>query len=179
MRSTEFSGTTHRMMRSAPPSPQRRSPRSSSVAAIQRPSSCVLSMHPAFCSPASSRPASHGASSREATPTVASSLPSPGDSVPGMPSSISLISAIGGLVHLPRIAVTIGDPAGVGAEIALKAFADRELLDLAHWIVIGDHVALDAAQPGYRDQLDPRVRLLSPDLLDPAAPICFGELSAE
>jgi 4-phospho-D-threonate 3-dehydrogenase / 4-phospho-D-erythronate 3-dehydrogenase len=82
-------------------------------------------------------------------------------------------------VSLPKIAVTIGDPAGVGAEIALKAFADRELLDLAEWIVIGDHLALNAAQPGYRDRLDPRIRFLSPGILDAAKPIRFGELSAE
>jgi len=82
-------------------------------------------------------------------------------------------------MHRPRIAVTIGDPAGVGAEIALKAFADRDLLALADWIVVGDHVALNAAKPGYRDTLGPRVSILSPDLLDPTAPIRFGTLSAE
>ena len=30
-------------------------------------------------------------------------------------------------MNLPKIAVTLGDPAGVGAEIVLKALADREL----------------------------------------------------
>ena len=79
---------------------------------------------------------------------------------------------------LPRIAITIGDPAGVGAEIALKALADRELLALAHWTVIGDHVALESARPGYRNQVDPSVRLVSPGLLDASQPIRFGELAA-
>jgi 4-hydroxythreonine-4-phosphate dehydrogenase len=88
-------------------------------------------------------------------------------------------STIGGLVHLPRIAVTIGDPAGVGAEIALKSFADSDLLACAEWIVIGDHVALDAVQPGYSALLAPRVRFVSPGTLDSTKPICFGELSAE
>ena len=80
---------------------------------------------------------------------------------------------------LPKIAITIGDPAGVGAEIALKALAHRNLLDTAHWVVIGDQVALNAAQPGYRDSLDSRVRIVSPGILDPTTPIRFGQLSAE
>ena len=88
-------------------------------------------------------------------------------------------SAIGGHLPLPRIAVTIGDPAGVGAEIALKSFADSDLLALAEWILIGDHVALDAVQPGYRALLAPRVRFISPGALDSTKPIRFGELSAE
>jgi 4-hydroxythreonine-4-phosphate dehydrogenase len=82
-------------------------------------------------------------------------------------------------VHLPRIAITIGDPAGVGAEIALKALADRNLLALADWILIGDHVALEAVQPGYRDKLAPTIRQVSPGLLDPTKPLRFGQLSAD
>jgi 4-hydroxythreonine-4-phosphate dehydrogenase len=39
---------------------------------------------------------------------------------------------------LPTIALTIGDPAGVGPEIVLKAVADADLAPLAHWVVIGD-----------------------------------------
>jgi 4-hydroxythreonine-4-phosphate dehydrogenase len=81
-------------------------------------------------------------------------------------------------VPLPKIAVTIGDPAGVGAEISLKALADRELLPLADWTVVGDHVALEAVQPGYRDLFGPQVRFLSPGLLAPAQPIRFGKLDA-
>jgi 4-hydroxythreonine-4-phosphate dehydrogenase len=75
--------------------------------------------------------------------------------------------------------VSIGDPAGVGAEIALKAFAARDLMDLAEWIVVGDHVALEAAAQGYRDKVDPRVHFLRTSALDPAKPIHFGELAAE
>ena len=36
------------------------------------------------------------------------------------------------------IAVTIGDPAGVGAEIVLKAMADPETAQLANWEIVGD-----------------------------------------
>lgn len=46
---------------------------------------------------------------------------------------------------VPRIAISIGDPAGVGAEIALKALADREVSGLAQWLLVGDRAALDAA----------------------------------
>lgn len=44
-----------------------------------------------------------------------------------------------------KIAITIGDPAGVGAEVTLKALSRPELADAAEWIVIGDQCALNAA----------------------------------
>jgi 4-hydroxythreonine-4-phosphate dehydrogenase len=44
-----------------------------------------------------------------------------------------------------RIAITIGDPAGVGAEVVLKALADHDIAALADWIVIGDQEPLQAA----------------------------------
>jgi 4-phospho-D-threonate 3-dehydrogenase / 4-phospho-D-erythronate 3-dehydrogenase len=90
-----------------------------------------------------------------------------------------LSSVNGGSVTLPRIAVSIGDPAGVGAEIALKALADRELLDLAEWIVVGDPAALNAVAPDYREKADPRIHFVTTDSLDSAQPIDFGKLSAE
>ncbi len=37
-----------------------------------------------------------------------------------------------------RIAISIGDPAGVGAEIALKALQDQSIASLARWLLIGD-----------------------------------------
>ena len=46
---------------------------------------------------------------------------------------------------LPRIAISIGDPAGVGAEIAIKALHDSNLASLAHWLLIGDQAALAPA----------------------------------
>ncbi|SPE42144.1 4-hydroxythreonine-4-phosphate dehydrogenase [Candidatus Sulfopaludibacter sp. SbA3] len=46
---------------------------------------------------------------------------------------------------LPTIALTMGDPAGVGPEIVRKAVADAELAALAHWVVIGDARVLDGA----------------------------------
>lgn len=82
-------------------------------------------------------------------------------------------------MSVPRIAVSIGDPAGIGAEITLKALTDRELLDTAEWIVIGDPVALEAAVPGYRTKADQRIRFVTVGALDPTQPIRFGRLSAE
>jgi 4-hydroxythreonine-4-phosphate dehydrogenase len=49
------------------------------------------------------------------------------------------------MTRLPRIAISIGDPAGVGAEITLKALRDEELSALAEWLVVADSAALDAA----------------------------------
>ena len=38
----------------------------------------------------------------------------------------------------PIVAITMGDPSGVGAEVVLKALADPELATLAKWVVVGD-----------------------------------------
>ena len=43
---------------------------------------------------------------------------------------------------LPRIAISIGDPAGVGAEVTIKALHDPAVASLARWLVIGDEAAL-------------------------------------
>ena len=39
---------------------------------------------------------------------------------------------------LPTIALTMGDPAGVGPEIVVKALADEALAPMANWVVVGD-----------------------------------------
>ena len=44
---------------------------------------------------------------------------------------------------LPTVAITTGDPAGIGPEVVLKALADRELLSTARWMVIGDAAILN------------------------------------
>ena len=44
---------------------------------------------------------------------------------------------------LPTIAITTGDPAGIGPEVVLKALADRELVNTARWVVIGDAAILN------------------------------------
>ena len=46
---------------------------------------------------------------------------------------------------IPKIAISIGDPAGVGAEIALKAMSDPAVAPLAQWMLMADSAAIDAA----------------------------------
>jgi 4-hydroxythreonine-4-phosphate dehydrogenase len=42
----------------------------------------------------------------------------------------------------PIVAVTIGDPAGIGPEVVLKALSDPEMAGLASWIIVGDLAVL-------------------------------------
>lgn len=42
----------------------------------------------------------------------------------------------------PRIAIAIGDPAGIGPEIALKASLNREVRDLCDPVIVGDYEVL-------------------------------------
>ena len=44
---------------------------------------------------------------------------------------------------VPTIAITTGDPAGIGPEVVLKALTDQELLSTARWIIIGDAAILN------------------------------------
>jgi 4-hydroxythreonine-4-phosphate dehydrogenase len=79
-----------------------------------------------------------------------------------------------------KIAITIGDPAGVGGEVTLKALADEELRGAAEWIIVGDKAALDAAQGVTGIALkNTSASLLSPDILDSDLPIEWGKLRAE
>ncbi len=48
---------------------------------------------------------------------------------------------------LPTVAVTLGDPAGIGPEVILKALADPEVVRRANWIIVGDAAVLDVYQP--------------------------------
>jgi 4-hydroxythreonine-4-phosphate dehydrogenase len=66
----------------------------------------------------------------------------------------------------------------VGAEITLKALAESELMEIAEWMVIADTAALAAVDPGYRERLDRRVRLVECTNLRPEDAVRFGELDA-
>ncbi len=80
----------------------------------------------------------------------------------------------------PRIVVTLGDPAGVGAEVALKALNDPEISKLARWTLIGDISGLSAAEQstGLRlSSLD--VDFQDAHQLPDNTEISFGELHAE
>ena len=47
--------------------------------------------------------------------------------------------------HLPAVALTMGDPSGIGPEIVLKALDDAAVKPLARWIVVGDARVLEMA----------------------------------
>jgi 4-hydroxythreonine-4-phosphate dehydrogenase len=49
-------------------------------------------------------------------------------------------------VNKPRIGITVGDPAGIGPEISIKAAADPRVLDLCEPVLYGPHDA-KALQP--------------------------------
>ncbi len=44
---------------------------------------------------------------------------------------------------LPRLTITMGDPAGIGPEVTVKALADPVVRGLADWIVIGESIVLE------------------------------------
>jgi len=48
--------------------------------------------------------------------------------------------------NLPAIVLSMGDPAGIGPEIVVKALADPQLAPLARWIVVGDSRVLERAE---------------------------------
>lgn len=91
----------------------------------------------------------------------------------------------------PRIAITLGDPAGIGPEIALKAALSERVRRACRPVLVGDRRAV--ATHAERCGLRPRVRefarsaelewdgneiaLLHRDLLD-AAPIALGTVDA-
>lgn len=80
----------------------------------------------------------------------------------------------------PRIAITIGDPGGVGAEIALKALTDPALANIADWLLITDPAPLAAA--ARTSGIDPATlpaKIIETHNLDPKAPFKFGKLCAE
>lgn len=45
----------------------------------------------------------------------------------------------------PSVAITVGDPAGVGPEVTVKALADPELARLARWIIVGSRPVIEDA----------------------------------
>jgi 4-hydroxythreonine-4-phosphate dehydrogenase len=80
---------------------------------------------------------------------------------------------------LPRVAVTAGDPAGIGPEVVLKALADPALAALAQWEVVADAAVLNVveAATGHRLANQPAARLLDLHQLRPSE-VVPGKLSA-
>ena len=84
------------------------------------------------------------------------------------------------MTRTPRIAISIGDPAGVGAEIALKALTDQRLQPLAEWLVVGDRAALQAAARACgMDALSLPFTLIETGDLPVDHALAFGQLRAE
>ena len=81
---------------------------------------------------------------------------------------------------LPRIAISIGDPAGIGPEVVVKALADAELSATAEWLVVGDAEILAAAekQTGCSLGANSNARVVDLKRMD-AAKLATGKLSAE
>src|SRR6266487_4396897 len=74
--------------------------------------------------------------------------------------------------YRPNIAITMGDPAGVGAEVIVKALADPLLRSRAHFIIYGMnellHYAADLAEFDvfwWRDQYNGRLRAYPHDVV--------------
>lgn len=67
----------------------------------------------------------------------------------------------------PAIAITMGDPAGIGPEVVLKALADAELAALASWSVIGDGAVLEWAGQGTGLSLPGAAKLIDLKMLAP------------
>jgi len=79
----------------------------------------------------------------------------------------------------PRIAVTIGDPSGVGPEVVLKALLAPEIQCLASWVVVGDRVALEKAAASCRlSSMVPDAVVRDLSIFQAPAQFAFGELNA-
>jgi 4-hydroxythreonine-4-phosphate dehydrogenase len=74
------------------------------------------------------------------------------------------------------IGITMGDPAGVGPEITIKAIAEMDARDRAHTRIFGNRQTLEAARQVLGTDLD--LVPLVIDLPIEGAPLPWGELSA-
>jgi 4-hydroxythreonine-4-phosphate dehydrogenase len=79
--------------------------------------------------------------------------------------------------QLPTIALTMGDPAGVGPEIVLKALADPRIAPLANWTVVGDSRILEMAERSTGLKLASAL-LRDTRTLGDVGDFCFGRLDA-
>lgn len=79
----------------------------------------------------------------------------------------------------PTMAVTMGDPAGVGPEVVLKALSSPEARDLANWIVVGDRAAWEKTAAICRIDIKELPAIHDLALIGSADQLRFGELSAD
>src|SRR5688572_14266198 len=76
----------------------------------------------------------------------------------------------------PRVAIAIGDPAGIGPEISIKAALDERVLAICEPFVIGDRSVLETHARACRLPLE-RVRVQNRKQLGPGE-LRIGEVSA-
>lgn len=80
----------------------------------------------------------------------------------------------------PTIVVTLGDPAGVGAEVTLKALAHEDVRSRANWILFGDQAAVHGAEQSTGVQMESlEVDFRDFGLLPPGESVQFGALRAD
>lgn len=84
------------------------------------------------------------------------------------------------LSQLPSIAITLGDPAGIGPEVILKALADSTLDQIATWTIVGSRTVLQQTYDRLQNQTKDSVRLAHPDRLQildvPLSPVVENQL---
>ena len=69
---------------------------------------------------------------------------------------------------LPKIAITMGDPTGIGPEIVAKAISSPEILDMCHPVILGDEkVLMDAIKILEVGSLNAETRIKNLSNLDP------------
>lgn len=82
--------------------------------------------------------------------------------------------------RLPNVVVTLGDPAGIGGEVTLKALTDADVRTSARWILLGDQTTIDSAENTTGVKLsDLDVEFRNSGMLPEGEPIHMGELRAE
>jgi 4-phospho-D-threonate 3-dehydrogenase / 4-phospho-D-erythronate 3-dehydrogenase len=79
----------------------------------------------------------------------------------------------------PLVAITMGDPAGIGPEVVLKALADPAIAALARFVIVGDRDVLHATAASLNIPLDtlPHARIHHVDTLRGQLPV-IGQLNA-
>jgi len=83
-------------------------------------------------------------------------------------------------ISLPKIVITLGDPAGVGAEVTLKALNAPEIHPSATFVVLGDRAAVAEAEKSTGIRLaELPVEFRDCELLAKDAPVQMGVLRAE
>lgn len=79
--------------------------------------------------------------------------------------------------NLPTVAITMGDPSGIGPEVLVKALADAEIYELARWIVVGDLHIIRLAEQVTKVRI-PTVQIKSVTDLGSVPDFSFGRLDA-